>query len=274
MRSVKVKRIFLTIALLVILSWVTSFVYHFIIFIHARNTLRKIFIEGVLTEIDQIDLLHKKGIPATSLLIGLLKDDNDLVKINAMVLLAEFESHEAAPSLAKLLKSDNWRVRFFASHALGRISDKGTVDSLAKAWLEENDLRVAREIAIAVGKIGDKKAAPAFIKTYKDKDEKIKILSSLILYKLLSKEGYFNDIKEAIHNKDDKLRLMTVWTLGEIEDQRIIPLLEEALVDSNQKVREFAQKSIEKINSKVSNNNTRKSDEIEIRKQDINFLNK
>jgi hypothetical protein len=200
-------------------------------------------------------------------LIEVLRDKNqsDVSKTLAVNFLAERKDKRATLPLLELLQDDNWRLRFFASQALGQIGDKRATESLMQAWLNEtqkdihqekgNPWAVQREIALALAKIGDKRAVPAFLKTYQNESKEIQLLSAMVLYKLVEDVAYLNALADAVHSEDYKIRGKVIWTLGDLGDQKMIPLLQDVLDDTDPKIRDIAQKAIEKLKTKSNLNN-------------------
>jgi len=200
-------------------------------------------------------------------LIGVLRDKNqsEVSKTLAVNFLAERKDKRATLPLLALLQDDNWRLRFFAAQALGQIGSKKATKGLMQAWLNEtqNDIHqengnpwaVQREIAIAIAKIEDKRAVPAFLKTYQNESEEIQLLSAMVLYKLVEDVAYLSALADALHSKDYKIRGKVIWTLGDLGDQKIIPLLQDALDDADSRIRDIAQKAIEKLKTRSNLNN-------------------
>lgn len=201
--------------------------------------------------IDSLERIGKPAIPALIKTLETARDDQ--VKINIIQLLSRSQNSTVLDSLCNMLKSNNWRLRFFGAQALGQIKNKNATEALLQLWLIEDRWQVKREVAIALAKIEDKKTVPIFLETYrKTDDNKTKIFSAIVLYKLLREKKYFNIINDFIHSQDYQTRFMTIWTLGELEDPVMIPLLREALDDKDAKIIKLARDSIEKLKEKYS----------------------
>jgi len=93
--------------------------------------------------------------------LGLLKDADPDVRLQAIVALGRLEQAEAVPALLPLLKDMNKDVREQAAGALGDIGDPRAIDALTIA-LKDAEPDVRQEAARALGQIarGQRRRAP------------------------------------------------------------------------------------------------------------------
>ncbi|MDW8071139.1 MAG: HEAT repeat domain-containing protein, partial [Anaerolineae bacterium] len=76
---------------------------------------------------------------------------------------------EMRQRLSRALRDENWRVRWAAAKALGKLGDAQAVPALLAA-LQDEDWRVRVAAAEALGKLGDAQAVPALIAALRDED--------------------------------------------------------------------------------------------------------
>jgi HEAT repeat protein len=188
-----------------------------------------------------------------SALIKIAKDKKQKLGLRtiAILLLGENRDNKAVAPLCELLSDDIWEIRAFSSEALGKIQDKESTEKLSRAWLNENSKKVREEIAVALIKIGDKRAIPSFLKTLKDTDVDIQMLSALALYKLSGKSDYLDIIIKATNDEKYEIRGKATAIMGRmisegLEDQTIVSLVKKALNDKDPRLRKIAKMFINK----------------------------
>ncbi|MFH0732356.1 MAG: HEAT repeat domain-containing protein [Candidatus Omnitrophota bacterium] len=112
----------------------------------------------------------------------LLKDKDESVRVAAITLLNEKLDPATINSIINTLQKDKApKARQIAARALGGLKKKETVDVLMESVVEDSDNLVREECASALGQINDAKAVPALIEAIKDgyKDVQLKALYSL-----------------------------------------------------------------------------------------------
>ncbi len=179
-------------------------------------------------------------------LIKILNDEDNQIKINAISLLVQQKDSRIVMPIANLLQDDNWKVRFYAANALGLVGDKRAVDPLLKRWNEEDVEYVQQNIVVALIKIGDRKIIPTFRDVYQN-DDKRRLSAAMVLYEFQKDDTYLKFIEEEIKNLNSSKRLLLIASIGKLKDPDLIPLLKKYLNDEDEKVRKYAQQSIDEI---------------------------
>jgi hypothetical protein len=110
------------------------------------------------------------------------------------------------------------------------------------------------EVARILGELGDARAVPVLIATFKDDchnnwDYQTKVSAAKALGQLKDEQATYPLI-EALQDNEDEVRLMAVWALGEIGDLRAVDSLIDALRDSNYRVKQAANEAWDKLVAK------------------------
>jgi HEAT repeat protein len=121
------------------------------------------------------------------------------------------------PYLRQVLKDEDWRIRRAAAEALGQIGDPQATPALIQA-LRDEDFWVRRAAAEALGQIGDPQATPA--------------------------------LAQALRDEMWLVRLAAAEALGQIGDPQATPALIQALQDEDSDVRRAAARALRKIDAK------------------------
>lgn len=200
------------------------------------------------------------------------KDTNARKKVREkLVALGE----QAVEPLLKAVSSNTWNIKMNAAIALGDIGDARAVDRLLQG-LQEN-IRI--QAVQALGKIGDKRAEKALFDALNDKNETVRAFAAEALGNMGHIDPLLNavdDIHEfvkttainALAQKSDPrvidalarplqnardwaTRYLAAMKLGEIGDISAENALNSASNDSNQMVREAAQKSLVQIRARA-----------------------
>jgi HEAT repeat protein len=161
-------------------------------------------------------------------------------KIDATNWLRRSKDVEAAPQIAALLKDEDPRVRSAAANALGELGDKSVVPQLIEAVDfsagagNDRDTRAIneanRQIAKALGVLGDHRAAPVLLKMLNSKDSFVKLEAVEALGVL--REGTAVDALMVIATDDNQepfIAKKAIIALGQIGDPRAVPAIEKML---------------------------------------------
>lgn len=194
------------------------------------------------------EVLSHSSAPVRPLLIELLQDPDERVKINTLQMLAELHATEAVPAVIPLLSSKNWRVRFFSAEALRRLEDRKVLDPLLSAWAVETDSRVCLQVAIAIAKFGDEKAVPVLRSAFQGNDPDRKVLAAIALLKLSGEPSVKTYLREILKTAEVRLKSLTLFALAETGDSSdVLDLLELATQDEDPKIREKAHKYLKRL---------------------------
>ena len=122
-------------------------------------------------------LAYLDGKGAQDILVGQLASENDFTRQIAATALGITGDENAAAPLEKMLEDPDADVVTEAIYSLGHIGrrEAGSVNvDLLIARLDSDNLRLSSAAAIALGTIGDAKAAPRLLELFRDNATKIK----------------------------------------------------------------------------------------------------
>ncbi len=111
---------------------------------------------------------NPKAVPP--LVEHMLQDEDPDFRAKIAEQLGILGSKDAIPGLIKALKDDFSETRENAAKSLGMLKAEQAVDALNELLLKDPSPYVRRQIAWALGEIGDNKSVSFLIKTLKDKD--------------------------------------------------------------------------------------------------------
>ena len=111
--------------------------------------------------------------------------------------------------------------------------------------LSDSDWRVREEATRALGEIGDTRAVRHIIQLFKDEKIRVQLWATDALITL--DEKAVDQLVEALHDPDRRVRMGAIVTLGEIKDLRSIVPLQECLKDQDREVVEAAKEALEAI---------------------------
>jgi HEAT repeat protein len=161
-------------------------------------------------------------------------------KIDATNWLRRAKDVEAAPQIAQLLKDDDPRVRAAAANALGELGDKSVVPQLIEAVdfsagagndRETRAINEAnRQIAKALGELGDHRAAAVLLKMLNSKDSFVKLEAVEALGMLRETTAVEPLMVIATDdNQEPFIAKKAIIALGRIGDPRAVPAIEKML---------------------------------------------
>ncbi|MBE3090658.1 MAG: HEAT repeat domain-containing protein, partial [Actinobacteria bacterium] len=199
---------------------------------------------------------------AVKTLIAALKDYRD-VRCAAAEALGKIRDSQAVKPLIAVLEDENRDVRREAAGALDKLgwkpdmSEEGAFYWIAKtgywekcvkigapavkpliAALKDKNDYVRREAAIALGKIGDKRAVKPLMDAFKYEDWHVHPAAAEALGKIGAPA--VKPLTAALKDKNDYVRGEAAKALGKIEDNRVVEPLLAALKDKDWDVRKAA----------------------------------
>lgn len=223
---------------------------------------------------EAIDFANKNSELFTDGLIKIVGDNNqnNSQREIAALFLATKKDKRAFETFIKCLDSSNDAIRTFAARGLGNIGDKKAVKNLCEAWsLETTNCKwedkiyshtVILEIAIALVRLGDKKAVPFFLKTYNNDDRIFNLISAIALYGILKEDIYLNVIKDVLQS-NDPFRVKIIFMLEDICNKNnkdtIIHLLRKCLNDDNPEIRRVTKITLGNIGKLGTSPNSNKN---------------
>jgi HEAT repeat protein len=137
------------------------------------NTVSILGSSGIYVRYESQDALIKIGMPSVEPLgNALLKHPRPGVRENAALVLGKMKEIQSMGALIEALKTDKEsNVRMWSADALGKLSEKWSVDALGNAVqaligaLKDSDVNVVQKVAYALGKMRATGAVPALIET-------------------------------------------------------------------------------------------------------------
>jgi len=120
---------------------------------------------------------------------------------------------------------------------------------MAAAFLEagpQGDLKLRRYLALALGRSGDPRAAPALRDGLKDADGETRLFCVWSLMQIAD-QGALDLLRERATDPDAGVRKMAVFALGQMGDHESARVLRRALADTDQDVRWHAAISLARI---------------------------
>lgn len=215
-------------------------------FHEVRNTLRHWLVKNYADPQAEETLTHS-GTPLQPLLVDLLRDPNDRVKINTLQLIERQNIEEATPLILTLLDSPNWRVRFFATHAVGQLGIRAALPTLIKRWIAESEWQVSREIAVAIAKLEGDEALPLLQTSLQNQDPYQRVSAACTLVKLTDDPSATAYLKIILASDDIRLKNFAIGMLRDVGGQQAMILLEFASRDSNPEIRKRAKNALQQL---------------------------
>ncbi|MCG2718901.1 MAG: HEAT repeat domain-containing protein [Nanoarchaeota archaeon] len=141
----------------------------------------------------------------------------------------KMEKNRDIDGLIKALKDSNWKVRWDAANALGRLGDKRAVEPLIKV-LKDTDPNMRVWAAMGLGNIGDERAVKPLINALKDSNTGVRVRASEALERI--GEPAFEPLINALKDNSGDVRGWAAWTLGKIGDTKALDALEKLKNDT------------------------------------------
>jgi HEAT repeat protein len=175
-------------------------------------------------------------------LIRALKDEDETVleSVLSMIALMRSKAQDALPSLPKLLKSPNPKIRYLAIKSIVNIGPKDVHAPLFKTALKDEDRNVRVWAAGGLWNLGqnEKEARKLFENSLTSADQKEHLEAIVVLVELQLKAVPL--LEELIKNKEPVLRQSAIGVIGELRSPQIpastLKLLEGALQDENDEI--------------------------------------
>ncbi len=197
-----------------------------------------------------VEILTSIGKPAVKPLIVRLRDNDALVRRNAVEALGEIKDPRAVGPLIDMLKDTDSLIRRHAVKALGRIKDLRAVMPLIEVLNDKNEeSHVRMSAAEALGWIAEPDAIEPLVCALKDSYWNVRSQAAIALGRIADLRAV-EPLISALHDEDALVRGYVVDALGEIDDMRAIEPLRAALKDTDRDVRKKAQQALTKITTK------------------------
>jgi HEAT repeat protein len=213
---------------------------------------------GILQNKDEVEWL--RGCAAIALgrisdqevmlpLFNALQDDSLIVSRAAILASADLKNKQSIPHLEGILRDQSKKeLHPLAINVLGAIGGSGAASTLIQA-LENPDVRVKRNAALALGELRIQTAVLHLMNRMHDDDECLRAIVASALG-LIGDKRAVEILVEALNDPSEKVRIIASSSLGYLGDCKAVPSLEKALQDENKTVRELAAIALSKLRPK------------------------
>ncbi|MBA3874226.1 MAG: HEAT repeat domain-containing protein [Anaerolineae bacterium] len=169
----------------------------------------------------------------TPLLDALMTETDMYVREDITWALVRIKETALQP-LIKLLDDANPSTRHLATHVLGKIGGHEVYDPLIHA-LHDTEPQVISKAAFGLAQIGDDRAIPELVRLVGHENREVETM----LMSVLERFGTIpvQPLMELMNNERWQVREQATDILGQIGDERALPLLIEALNDEEWQVR-------------------------------------
>ncbi len=182
------------------------------------------------------------------------EDVNEYVNIKVLCVkaISNYKNIKAVTPLLYCLndKDENYKMRFAAAEALGKIGDKNAVEPLIDIVADESEKSVylRESAAIALGMIGDSRALDAFVgileakKSFLDKFTFLKerVIESLNKIDFSEDRRVIRVLKQALDDESSQVRINAIESLMNSQVSTASDMIFKMIFDNDQEVRKNA----------------------------------
>lgn len=183
------------------------------------------------TRVDTVSVNNLKP-QATQIIREALADDNPLIRVNAIEVVATTKQTRLMPKVQRLLKDKFVPVRFAAALAVGDLQYSLAKSEVAPLLQDENE-NVKIAAIYAMSKLGSPDSFQLLRKAIASKDQTVRANAALLLGKSGDKSAlkflYWTLQRE---DSDDGVRLQTAEAIAMLGDERIFPKLWAMLIST------------------------------------------
>jgi len=154
-----------------------------------------------------------------------LEDNNPLIRVNAIEVVASTGQIKFMPKVQRLLRDEVVPVRFAASLAVGDLRYTPAKSSVSPL-LKDKDVNVIIAAAYAIGKIGDTEYFEVIRKAINSDDQTVRANAAFLLGKT-GDTSSLNLLKWALEDKDsrDKVRFQALEAMARLGDGNVLQRL-------------------------------------------------
>ncbi len=169
---------------------------------------------------------------ATRIIQEGMADENPLVRVNAIEVVAATKQVKLMPKVKRLLKDDFVPVRFAAALAVGDL-EYSLAESSVNRLFEDEDKNVKIAAAYALAKLGSTESLGQILEAIGNSDQSVRANAALLLGKS-GDERALKFLYWALQNEDsdDKVRFNAVEAIAMLSDERIYPKLWAMLISA------------------------------------------
>jgi HEAT repeat protein len=177
------------------------------------------------------------GKPAINPLIALLDHKERKLRHFAVNILSaieySFDDNQAVPALIPKLKDEDPVVRAATAYGFSSFQDTQTIEPLLEA-LKDIDPKVRQFAVYALAQFEDSRFFEPFITILKNKDE-VSLVRATVARHLCDIEHplTFESLLEALDDDDPAVRASADYALGDLGDERALPVLQKITETDN-----------------------------------------
>lgn len=186
-------------------------------------------------------LMWEIDIPYFEGLVGALENLDDRIKDETASVLRQLDKH-VLPSLIRLLRHNNWKLRRGAAWGLGVLRDRAAVPGLIAA-LHDLDHNAGSEAADSLGEIRDPDAIPWLLNTLQHKHWKVKKAAAKALGSIGG--AAMNGLVTTLNEGSEDSRRLVIEALKSIQTDSVTAILIQATYDDSAEVRGAAIDALE-----------------------------
>lgn len=217
-------------------------------FIH--NIEDKTYFEGgdYLMDLDQLG--RERSI---ELLKSTINDENEKASLFAMDMLARMGERQGLDVLLGFLKDKNKDARRRASAmlALGNTKDSSIVSELLP-YIKDDDARIRANSIETIGRLDPIVAKELSRGLLKDDNSRVRTNAAVIHWKYGNREEGLEIMSNMMKYADSKNRVRMLYMISELGGENIIPIVEEALNDTDDDVKLYGVKALESVQGEKS----------------------
>jgi HEAT repeat protein len=170
-----------------------------------------------------------QGLPARAIsLVQMgLEDENLGVRFTALACMGKMRLKELVPSARRYLEDPSFSVRAAAMFALRRCGEPLDI-SMMSQMLASNDPVLRSNVAMLVGQMGDRSAAPMLVELARVPMPRVSAVQEAIVrvqvaeaIVRLGDDSALNALRAAAYSQFDEVRVLAVTLMGELGDRRM-----------------------------------------------------
>jgi len=210
----------------IVIFYALTFIFSLLFVVGCNGALQPTYKESDISSIDEL-------VPeATRIIQEGLADDEPLVRVNAIEVVAATKQVRLMPKVQRLLKDDFVPVRFAAALAVGDL-EYCLAESSVNRLLEDEDKNIKIAAAYALAKLGSTEGLGQILEAIGSNDQSVRANAALLLGKSGDKRAlkflYWALLNE---DSDDKVRFNAVEAIAMLGDERIYPKLWAMLISA------------------------------------------
>lgn len=214
--------------------------------------------QQIISDIDKILATDFDSLESLSLQLESPTTEQNL-RLSICWFLGRYENQTAVSTLIKVLRDSDPMVRAEAAKSLGTLGSRQAVMPLLRTLEQDEDSEVRKSAIYALGIIGDLKAFDAIVQKLNDPNEQVDVrgmaAESLSDFR---DEFAVPPLIQALSDESPEIRYWAVYALGQLQDKKAIPFLQEIITKDHSTLTEWGtikKEAIEAIENIRSANN-------------------